>query len=174
MLRIRTNLYILYRAYKDLICPKRDILYTRRTCKLFNKPTQKRDELNGKTTKRSPKQIDERPPRPSHPPIPKITSHARLPNHLKHPQKLRSILRPKHNLPTVKPPRRKRIRRKHLGPNQPKTKKSIHTNQRRRRLVKLHRRLTKRYLPQTFIHRDGQTIPQRHLRQTRRHDNQGT
>ena len=96
--------------------------------------------------KRSPNKTHQRAPRHDHTPVPRPATRARIPNHHQNTQKLRSLLRTQHHLPTPRRIREKRLRQKHLEHGFPKAKKSLPANQRRRNRTQLHRRLTQHNL----------------------------
>jgi hypothetical protein len=104
---------------------------------------EKNKQNDPKLPKRNPNKTNQRTTRHDNPPTPRPTTHARLPNHHKNPQNLRSILRTKHRIPTTRHPRKKRLPQKQLEHEHRKTKKNIPTHQRRPNNTQLHRRITK-------------------------------
>ena len=89
---------------RDKICPIKDILYMRRTAKLFYTNTGGKNVRSIKFAKTSFKQTNERPTGPNNTAIPKQPTNAWISSNNKNPQKLRSLLRPKHNISVIKFP----------------------------------------------------------------------
>jgi hypothetical protein len=105
-----------------------------------------RRKKNGKPTKRSPSQINERLTRPHRSAVPKHTTNARIPNHNQNTQKLRSILRTINHIPTTSHTRKERLRQQPMEHEQRKTKKNLQPNNRRTKPAKLHRELTELHM----------------------------
>jgi len=115
-------------------------LYPRPTEKLLDTDTE--GIKNGKQLKRSSSQIDERTPRPNNTTVLELDTHAWLPSYYKNPQNLRSIFWTKHHLSPPKLAGEEGIREKRMKHEQRTAKKSLQTNNRRTKPVKLHRRFT--------------------------------
>ncbi len=118
----------IFNIQETKICPQKDILYTRRTEKLFYTNTGEKNARNIKHTKRRIKQTHKRPTRPNYFPIPKHPTNAWIPNNNKNPQELRRLLRTQHHIPTIKFPREKRLRKKRMEHEQRTTKKNVQPN----------------------------------------------
>ena len=97
-----------------------------------------RKQKNGKPTKRSPSQTNERPTRPNNPTIPKHPTNARIPNNNPNPQKLRHIFRTKHHISTTKHTRKEKLCQQRMEHERRTTKKSLQPNKQRKKRAKLH------------------------------------
>ena len=87
---------------RDEICPIKDILYTRRTAKLFYTNTGEKNVRRNKLAKTSFKQTNEGPTRPNNTAIPKQPTNARIPSNNENPQKLRCLLWSQHHISITK------------------------------------------------------------------------
>jgi len=115
---------------------------------LYPRPTEKLLDIdtegikNGKQLKRSSSQIDEGAPRPYSTTVLEFDAHAWLPSYYKNPQNLRSIFWTKHHLPASKLVGEEGVREKRMEHEQRTAKKSLQTDKRRAKPVKLHRGFT--------------------------------
>ena len=97
-----------------------------------------RRKKNGKPTKRSPNQTNERLTRPHRPTVPKHTTNARIPNHNKNTQKLRRLLRTINHIPATRHPRKERLRQQPMEHEQRTPQKNLQPNNRRTDNAELH------------------------------------
>jgi hypothetical protein len=126
------------------ICLERDILYA---CRAY---LQQEDESNEQpNNKKSRNQTRQRITRPSRPRITKRKINPWIWNNHKHQTKLRSLLWPKHRLPTARRTRKERNHQKRMGPNPRPTTKSLLPNIRRTKPTNRRRRITIPNMQQT-------------------------
>jgi hypothetical protein len=109
MLELCVKLYIRVYGYSILkienMSENGHIVYTQNSKTVLHKYRRKNKNVeNSKLTKRSFKQANERPIRPNSTPILKHSTNAWLSNNYKNPQKLWSLLRPQHCIPSSKHP----------------------------------------------------------------------
>ena len=99
--------------------------------------------------KKSRNKTRQRIARPSRPRITKRKINPWIRNNHKHQTKLRSLLWPKHRLPTTRRTRKERHHQKRMGPNTRPTTKSLLPNTRRTKLTHRHRRIIISNMQQT-------------------------
>jgi len=142
MLMICMNIYIVvYAVISHEICLKKDILYNCRT-KIHRK------SKNAKLSKRNPNQTNQRTTRPHSPTTPRFSAHARLPDNHENPQKLRHLLRTKHNLPATGNTGKERPLNQRMEHENRKTTKNLQTHDQRTNNSKLHRKLVESVVPE--------------------------
>ena len=99
------------------ICLKKDLLYT---C-----TTNIHGETKNAHRKKHSSQTHKRPTRPNNPATTRKPPNARLPNNNNNPQKLRRLLRRKHNIPPIKHNGKKELHNKRMEHEQRQTKKNL-------------------------------------------------